>query len=101
MSGRNFSLTDRLSAFVDAQVEAGRHQSASEVVREALRRYEDDVLAEQASLAAIEKVAEDGIAAIEHGEFTVISGRDGSRALLERLNERALSRKAAGARRRG
>lgn len=101
MSGRNFSLTDHLSAFVDAQVKAGRHQSASEVVREALRRYEDDILAEQASLAVIEKVAEEGIAAIERGEFTVIRGREGSRALLERLNKRALSRKVAGASRRG
>lgn len=101
MSGRNFSLTDRLSAFVDAQVEAGRHQNASEVVREALRRDEDDVLAEQASLAAIQKVAEDGIAAIERGEFTLIGGGAGSSALLQRLNDRAKSRKAGGARRRG
>lgn len=50
----------------------------------------------RASHAAIEKVAQDGIAAIERGEFTVINGRDGSRALLHRLNERALARRGAG-----
>jgi len=89
MSGRNFSLTDHLSSFVDQQVVSGRHQNASEVVREALRRYEDDVLAELVSLAAIEKVAAEGAAAIERGEFTRIQTGDGSRSLMARLNERA------------
>jgi antitoxin ParD1/3/4 len=70
-------------------------------VREALRRYEDDILAERASLAVIEKVAEEGVAAIERGDFTVVSGRDGSRALLARLNERAALRTTVGAPRRG
>ncbi len=89
MSGRNFSLTDHLSSFVDQQVVSGRHQNASEVVREALRRYEDDVLAERASLAAIEKVAAEGAAAIERGEFTRVLAGDGARSLLARLNGRA------------
>jgi antitoxin ParD1/3/4 len=92
MSGRNFSLTGHLSDFVDKEVASGRHQNASEVVREALRRYQDDVAAEHASLAVIEKVAEQGIAAIERGDFTLISGADESQALLKRLNERARSR---------
>ena len=65
MSGRNFSLTDRLSGFIDKEVASGRHQNASEVVREALRRYEDDITAEHASLAVLEKIAKTGIAAIE------------------------------------
>ena len=43
MAGRNFSLTEPLSDFVDRQVASGRHQNASEVVREALRRYEGEV----------------------------------------------------------
>lgn len=89
MSGRNFSLTEHLSDFVDQEVASGRHQNASEVVREALRRYEDDITAEHASLAMIEKIAEEGVAAIEGGDFTLVRGPDGSRALLERLNARA------------
>jgi antitoxin ParD1/3/4 len=89
VSGRNFSLTDRLSGFVNEQVLSGRHQNASEVVREALRRYEDDIRAEQAGLAAIEKVAAQGIADIERGDFTLVRDRDDARALLDRLNDRA------------
>lgn len=92
MSGRNFSLTGHLSDFIDREVASGRHQNASEVVREALRRYEDDLAVERANLAVIEKVAEEGIAAIERGDFTLIDGADDSRALLDRLNERAASR---------
>ena len=87
MSGRNFSLTEHLSDFVDKQVSTGRHQNASEVVREALRRYEDDVRAERASLAIIEKVAARGLAEIARGEYTTISGPDDERRLLERLSQ--------------
>jgi antitoxin ParD1/3/4 len=88
MSGRNFSLTDHLSTFVDKQVKSGRHQNASEVIREALRRYEDDILAEHASLSAIMGVAELGAAAIDRGDYVLVKGHDGSQALLERLNQR-------------
>lgn len=43
-------------------------------------------------LEVISNVAMDGIAAIERGEFTLIRGREGSRDLLARLNERAAAR---------
>jgi len=89
VSGRNFSLTERLSEFIDRQIEVGRHQNASEVVREALRRYQDDLEAERASLAAIESIAERGLAAIERGEYRLVSGDDGRRSLLDDLNRRA------------
>jgi antitoxin ParD1/3/4 len=92
MSGRNFSLTDRLSGFVDEQVASGRHQSASEVVREALRRYQDDMLEEQASLAALERVAQEGIAAIERGDFTRVRDHADARRLVDRWNARAAAR---------
>ncbi len=36
----NVSLTPELTAFIAAQVETGRYQSASDVVREALRLLE-------------------------------------------------------------
>ena len=94
MGGRNFSLTERLSDFVDRQVEDGRHQNASEVVREALRRYQDDLEAERASLAAIEAVAERGIAAVERGEFRLVKDVEDRRSLLDDLNRRAAERAA-------
>lgn len=94
MTGRDFSLTERLSAFVDEQVSSGRHQDASDVVREALRRYETDLREEAASLAALERLAEAGSAAIDRGEFTLVDGPDAARAAVERWNARAAARAA-------
>lgn len=95
MSGRNFSLTERLSRFVDQQVADGRHQNASEVVREALRRYQDDLDAEQASLAAIEAIAARGVADVERGNFRLVRDEADRKTLLDDLNRRASERAAA------
>ncbi len=88
MSGRNVNLTDHLNAFVDDQVRSGRHQNASEVVREALRRYEDDLSAERERVEAIRHVIREGREAIARGDFTVIAAADDSKALLARLTRR-------------
>ncbi len=79
-SGRNFSLTDALGSFVDRQVASGRHASASEVVREALRRYEDDVQREEAHLGYLRKLAEHGEADIAAGRYTEVTTPDAVRA---------------------
>jgi putative addiction module CopG family antidote len=41
MPARNVNLTDHLAEFIDASVDSGRFQNASEVVREALRLLEE------------------------------------------------------------
>jgi antitoxin ParD1/3/4 len=95
MAGRNFSLTPYLSDFIDGLVASGRHQNASEVVREALRRYEDDMRAHKASLALVEKVARRGLSEMARGEYTTIAGPDDERRLLERLAKRSPRKRAA------
>ena len=92
MAGRNFSLTEHLSDFVDDQVSAGRHQNASEVVREALRRYQDDIQAARASIALIEEVAARGMAAIARGDFISVKGTEDARKLMQKFNARAAKR---------
>jgi antitoxin ParD1/3/4 len=47
----NVSLTPELEKFVSAEVESGRYNSASEVVREALRLLEEHDKAKVAQLA--------------------------------------------------
>lgn len=71
-SARTVSLTEHQQAFLDAQVAAGRHGSTSEVVREALRRYEDDVLREEAHLAYLRRLGDAGQAAYERGDYTAV-----------------------------
>jgi antitoxin ParD1/3/4 len=72
MAGRNFSLTPRLSLFVDRQVGTGRHQNASEVVREALRRYEAVLVEEKAPIIAIRAAIREGREEIARGDYTLV-----------------------------
>jgi antitoxin ParD1/3/4 len=69
-SARTVSLTEHQQKFLDSQVQAGRHGSSSEVVREALRRYEDDVKREEAHLAYLRRMGDEGEAAIAKGDYT-------------------------------
>ena len=69
---RNVSLTQRLNDFLNLQVARARHQSASEVIREALRRYEAELEAEVACLDMIHGIAREGGSAIERGDFITI-----------------------------
>ena len=85
----NISLTPQLEKLVQDRVKSGRYTSASEVVREALRRYEDEIETERASIAAIHAAAEEGLTAIARGDFIAVWGESGSRDLLDRLNREA------------
>ena len=51
MNEMNVSITDNLAGYLKRQVQSGRYLSASEVVREALRRMEE---AERAELRLAE-----------------------------------------------
>ena len=90
MTARNVSLTDRLDAFVEQQVTTtGRHQSASDVVREALRRYEADLIAEAACLDMIRGVAQDGRDTVARGEFAVIDSDEARHTLFQCITGKA------------
>lgn len=88
MTGRNVSLTDQLARFVDRQVKTGRHQSASEVVREALRRYESELAAEQACIQMIREIARDGREAIARGDYALIDSAEARDELFQRVTGR-------------
>lgn len=67
MATRNVVLTDRQEQLIDALVEAGRYQNASEVLREGLRLIEQREAEEAAKLAALRDAAKLGMASIEQG----------------------------------
>lgn len=91
-TGRNFSLTEHQQRFVSEQVDNGRHASGSEVIREALRRYEDDIRRDQAYMAALNKFAEEGEAAYARADYTRLSGQSALRGFIRRSGARAASR---------
>ncbi|HMD78322.1 MAG TPA: type II toxin-antitoxin system ParD family antitoxin [Terracidiphilus sp.] len=64
----NVSLTPELDRFVAGKVESGRYNSASEVVREALRLLEEHDRARSAQLAAFNQELGVRLASLDRGE---------------------------------
>jgi antitoxin ParD1/3/4 len=81
----NVSLTPELKQFVDSEVEAGMYQTASEVVRAALRRLKEDqenrAMRTPRTLAALEKELLESVERLDKGE-----GVEGE-AVLARLRK--------------
>lgn len=80
----NVSLTPELEKFVIAKVKSGRYNSASEVVREALRLLEEHDQARVAQLAEFNEELGRRLAALDRGE-TVEPAE--ARARLQRKSE--------------
>lgn len=66
----NISLTKELEDMVTTSVDSGRYHSASEVVREGLRLFEEQYLARQARLQQLERDIQIGIDQLDRGEGT-------------------------------
>lgn len=64
---RSFVIGDRFEKFVTKQVESGRFNNASEVVRAGLRLLED----EETKLEELRKLIDEGDADIAAGRYTV------------------------------
>lgn len=64
----NVSLTPELEKFVNGKVQTGRYNSASEVVREALRLLEEHERARAAQLEEFNKELGRRLASLDRGE---------------------------------
>lgn len=64
----NVSLTPELEEFVSIKVGSGRYNSASEVVREALRLLEEHDQARSAQIAAFNNELGHRLASLDRGE---------------------------------
>jgi antitoxin ParD1/3/4 len=104
MDQMNVSITDHLAGYVRKKVKSGLYNNASEVVREALRRMEDDearalrlarptaedVLSDltQEQLEGIRRRVRASIKSIESGEYAEYQGREGLKKLADRVKAR-------------
>src|SRR5208282_2366995 len=104
MDQMNVSITDRLVSYVRKKVKSGRYNNASEVVREALRRMEDeDARAVRLAKPSAEDILTDlteqqiehlrqrvraSVEAIDAGEYTAYEGREGLRKLADGVKAR-------------
>ena len=64
----NVSLTPQLEEFINSKVRTGRYNSASEVVREALRLLDEHEKARSAQLAEFNKELGRRLASLDRGE---------------------------------
>ena len=87
----NVSLTPELEQFVSAKVRSGRYNSASEVVREALRLLEEHDQTRAAQLAEFNGEIGRRLAALDRGEAVDPSE---ARARLKRKSEQRRKQRA-------
>jgi antitoxin ParD1/3/4 len=80
----NVSLTPELEEFVSTKVQSGRYNSASEVVREALRLLEEHDAARASQLTQFNEELGRRLAALDRGE---VVDRAAARARLQRKSE--------------
>ncbi len=82
----NISLTPELNAFLQGRVESGRYQTASEVVREALRLLERQEQERDEAIQQLKAKLERGAARAEAGEL--LDGDEVFEELREMIDER-------------
>ena len=83
----NVSLTPELERFVSTKVESGRYNSASEVVREALRLLEEHEHARSAQLTQLNDELARRLASLDRGE------RVDAREIQARLQRKSAERR--------
>jgi antitoxin ParD1/3/4 len=87
----NVSLTAELEKFVSAKVDSGRYNSASEVVREALRLLEEHDQARSVQLAEFNQELGRRLDALDRGQHVSPAA---ARARLKRKSEQHRKAKA-------
>ena len=87
----NVSLTPELEKFVTSKVQTGRYNSASEVVREALRLLEQHEQARAAQLGEFNKELGRRLAALDRGEH---ADWDEARSRLQRKSQERRKKRA-------
>lgn len=90
MPTRNVVLTDRQEELIDALVQSGRYQNASEVLREGLRLVEQREGEDAAKLEALRKAADIGWASYEAGDYVEFDSAEDLRRYLKDKTARVL-----------
>ena len=84
-------LPEELSTLIAHQIEAGRVENAEAYLAEAVRRYAEDLEAEDEIIAE----ADAGIRDAEAGRYTIVSGPEDVAALEQRIVGRLQARLAS------
>ena len=91
MPTRNVVLTDHQARLIEALVQSGRYQNASEVLREGLRLVERRAEEDGARLEALRRAAETGWLDLDEGRQAEVAD-DGLAELVGELGRQAAER---------
>src|ERR1700733_11605924 len=95
----NVSITPHFSKFIRDKVKSGRYSNASEVVREALRRLEqEEMVTEQSVIVDPDNMKEavlQGLGSIERGDFTELHTQEDLQRFFGEIILRGKKRLAA------
>jgi len=94
MPTQNVNLTDRQSEFIRKSVDAGEYNSASEVVRDALRLLKAQKDEHQAKLDLLRAELQKGRDAYERGEYIELNGPEEITAHFADVRKRGMERLA-------
>jgi antitoxin ParD1/3/4 len=83
----NVSLTPALEKMVQQKVASGLYNSASEVIREALRLLAQNDKLQHAKLTALREDVEVGIRQLDNGQFTEYDEKS-ARTLVKQIKSR-------------
>lgn len=98
MPTRNVVVTDHQAELVERLVASGRHQNASEVLREGLRLLESREAEEKVRLKALRESARIGIADIEAGRFRSFESQAALGRHLASVADKTIAGKGSGTR---
>jgi antitoxin ParD1/3/4 len=91
MPTRNVVLTKHQEKLIEALVESGRYQNASEVLRDGLRLVEQREAEDAAKLEVLREAARIGVAALDRGEFKEFENIEDLQTYLNDLAEKVIS----------
>jgi antitoxin ParD1/3/4 len=95
----NVSITPHFSKFIRDKVKSGRYSNASEVVREALRKLEQEEMVAQQSLIVdpdnVKEAVLEGLRSIERGDFTELHTQEDLQRYFGDIVHRGKKRLAA------
>lgn len=76
MPTRNISLTPEQDAFIDKVLKTGEYRNASEAVRDAIRALQQRRAEEALKLEKLRLAIQQGVAALDRGEYTEVEDED-------------------------
>jgi antitoxin ParD1/3/4 len=91
----NVSLTPELEKYIQKQVASQRYQTASEVVRQAIRMMQTAEDYEKARLEALRQDIQVGLDQLDRGEYVEIRDEKDQQALLQRITREGRARLTA------